>query len=187
MKSKIVLALMLTLAIGLLTADMNIVIFRNIVAHDDTTETLKLVLQEFPDYPVTSENTPREEQLIIQLYKDGGDGIINPLDEQGNPTGDDVMITNPVHNLSKQGLFFKVPFAWLMNVLVFNAPDEEGEAWQGDSIYLRIFNSTSIETATKYLVSHTLFQIPSENTTVNYTPDYGWDARGWFEFRKIEE
>lgn len=170
-----------------LSATPNTIIFREAAAKGDTTQTLKLVLQEKPDYPVLYKKTNLEERWLIQLYKDGGDGVISPLDDQGKPTGDDMIVNHPSHLQSSQGLYFAISYIWTMNGITFYEPGQTEDAWQGDKVYLRIFNNTSIEEANKYIVSHSLFTVPPTNTVVMYIPDFGWDEKGWINFRKQKD
>ncbi len=169
---------------GILYAQNPIVIFREVVPKDESTQTLKLIRMEKPDYPIGSDVPPRDSRWLIQAYRDGGDGIISPLDSLGNTTGDDLRLTDPVHLKVSQGLYFPVEFVWMMAALRFNAGDDDAQAWPGDRIYLRIFNNTSIAKSNKYIVSHSLYVIPETNATISYVPEYGWDKQGWITFRK---
>lgn len=184
MKGKILLLLALLFVLsGYLVAQPIFITFREMADKQSVAATCSLVLQEAPEYPVGFVKTPVEERWLIQLYKDGGDGKINPLDKLGKPTGDDIMVTDSTHFNVSQGLYFAVPYVWMMSAFRFFAPGEEGEVWQGDKIYVRIFNNTSLDKADKYVVSHTLYTIPASNDVTSYVPDYGWDARGWISFR----
>jgi len=185
MKAKVILTLLLILfSIGSAFSISSMVVFRERVEKGDTTQLLKLVLKEKPEYPVQFVKTPKEIRWVMQLYKDGGDGIISPLDSLSNPTGDDILINHPSHLNASQGIYFAVNYMWVSNGISFYPKGESKDAWQGDKIYLRIFNNTSIDKADKYIVSHTLYQVPVANAAVEYAPDYGWDTRGWISFRK---
>ncbi len=181
------LLILAQLLVGTIAAINTTVLFREIAAKGDTTQTLKLILKEKPDYPVAFVKVPEKGRWLIQLYKDGGDSIISPLDNEGNPTGDDILINHPSHLQSSQGLHFTISHFWTMNGINFFPPGKNQDAWQGDKVYLRIFNNSSIEEADKYIVSHTLFTTPNSNEVVAYVPDYGWDARGWISFRIQKE
>lgn len=174
---------MLLLGIGYLIAQPSFVTFREMVAKESVSVTRSLVLKENPQYTIGFVKTPAQQRWLVQLYKDGGDGKISPLDKQGRPTGDDIMVTDSTHFNVSQGLYFAVPHVWMLSAFRFFAPGEEGEVWQGDKIYVRIFNNSSLEKADKYLAPHTLYTIPKSNDVTSYVPDYAWDERGWISFR----
>ncbi|GEM_PF-2486895 len=182
-RKAILVMVTLLLGMGYLTAQPSFVTFREMVDKESVSATCNLVLQENPKYTIGFAKTPAQERWLVQLYKDGGDGKISPLDKQGRPTGDDIMVTDNTHFNVSQGLYFAVPHVWMLSAYRFFAPGEEGEVWQGDKIYVRIFNGASVDKADKYLVSHTLYTIPAANDVTSYVPDYAWDERGWITFR----
>lgn len=177
------LILMLFVNLSLFSVPTFLVI-RETVEKGDTTETCKLVLRENPAYTVGFIRTPIEQRWLIQLYKDGGDGIISPLDSLGNPTGDDIMVTDSTHFKVSQGLSLPIAGVWPMSALKFEEPGSGGQVWHGDRIYIRIFNNASIDKADKYIVAHTLLKIMPANEVLEYVPDYAWDKQGWITFRK---
>jgi hypothetical protein len=169
---------------GLLFGEFNIVTFREVVDPDTLALTRQLVLQQDPEFPIGKLSTPPEKRWLVQVYKDGGDGIISPLDSLGNPTGDDKMLTDPVHMRGTQWLYFPISYAWLAFSLKFYPQGENGQAWQGDKIYMRIFNNVSLNNSTKYLVFKSLYTIPTFNDNVSIIPDYSWDKQGWIPIKK---
>jgi len=183
-KSFLLIPVIMLIFTGMLSAVFSMVVFREITDEGTTCKTLQLVMEQNKKYPVGMDKTHKDFGWKVQLYKDGGDGIISPLDKEGNPTGDDIMITDPFHLNTSQPLVFPITRAWQMAGYRFTARDTTGEAFYGDKIYLRIFNHKDIAKADKYIVSHKLYTIPETNDAVNYVPAYGWDKQGWITFRK---
>lgn len=175
---------LLLLLCGVLSALPIMVVFSETVDKTAQTKTYSLIMQENPDYPAGFDKKNAPGRWIIQLYKDGGDDKISPLDENGMPTGDDEMITDSLLFNATQLLDLVVPYTLNLRLIRFFAKGEKGQAQQGDKVYLRIFNASSIEEATKYLVAHTLYSIPYDNVKLSYVPDYAWDKQGWITFRK---
>lgn len=183
-KSYFLIICFIVLIGGILKALPIVVGFREYVTQGDSTTTLKLVLNEDPGYPVGFDNNSTDQMWLIQVYKDGGDGIISPLDVNGLPTGDDVTATDTLMFNPKQRLKLRVPYAFNLQPLRFFAHGEKGQVQQGDKIYVRIFNNSSLDKANKYIVAHTLYSIPYDNIRTEYVPDYAWDKQGWITFRK---
>ena len=181
----VILILLLTSILSVANASVvNIMVFfKDIAPQGDTIQTVQLILKEIPDYPVKFTKTPEESRILMQLYKDGGDGIISPLDSLGNPTGDDIIITHASHLWASQGIQLAIRNKWVSNGISFYPSGDKDDAWQGDSVYFRIFNAPTIKTATKYIVSHSLYTVPNTNTVLTYVPTYGWDKKGWVKFR----
>jgi hypothetical protein len=182
-KSIVFLALLMLIFSTFLSAVTSFVIFRELTMDEASCKTYQLVLAEKSDYPLGKIKQTDKKGWLVQLYKDGGDGIINPLDNKGNPTGDDIMITDPFNFNASQKLAFPMKQAWHMNAYRFAPGDSLGQVSIGDRIFVRIFNNASIAKANKYLVSHKLYTISEGNEVVNYIPDYGWDKKGWITFK----
>lgn len=166
-----------------LSAIPSIVVIREVAEKESVCTTLQLVQIENSDYPVGMIKQTDKKGWRVQLYKDGGDGVISPLDAKGNPTGDDQIVTDPFNVNSAQKLVFPIKRVWLMNGYKFADADSAGQVFISDKIYVRVFNNASISKADKYLVSHSLYTVPQKNEVVNYIPDYGWDSKGWIKFR----
>lgn len=184
MKRNILLVLLIVFAATLLQAQSMMVIFREVTPNGTNAQTLELIRMEDPSYPIGSNVPAKNERWLIQAYRDGGDGIISPLDSLGNATGDDLRLTDPVHLKVSQGLYFALQNVWMMAGLRFTPGDDDAQAWPGDKIYIRIFNNTSIAKADKYIVAHSLYTIPATNASLSYVPEFGWDKAGWITFRK---
>jgi hypothetical protein len=92
-----------------------------------------------------------ENGSIVQLIRAGKDGVINPPNREGGspqrgmPTGDDEMVgfTHRIgENTTTEGTFRFQATAW---------PDTwPGSLAEGDLIYVRVFNSNKLPTATRY-------------------------------------
>jgi PKD repeat protein len=140
---------------------------------DTSQATRNLVLQEDPAYPNATPTTyPR---FYVQFYK-SVDDIINPLSIYGQPTGDDVALTNTGGN---QTLALGPTGLWYANGLICPDPIANPVPTvayhsSGAKVYIRVFNSTSIATATRYFSSTSLYTILSATTNVTYIPTYGW-------------
>lgn len=136
-----------------------------------------LVWQEDPEYPFL---TPPEYRWLIMAYLTEDD-IINPLNEKGEPTGDDIV--NPyVSNIPERGigqvssgLRFGPDIAGAALILgggVVVTPDNFGK-----KLYLRIFNAPKLEDATKYMVfKFPLRVIEAGPKLVNIYPYLPWDT-----------
>lgn len=143
---------------------------------DLSTVTLAVVHEEDPTYPIGT-SIPVDRQWLIQTYVTY-DSAIDPLDENGLPTGDDLAITGQVN--SSFGLKFLNNGYWGSSATTFNDPGGAGSAFQGDKVYCRIFNSTSIATATKYIVMTSLYTVLTTTPqSVQVTPAYGWSPWTW--------
>jgi hypothetical protein len=182
-KSIVILTLLMLVFSAYLTAATSFVVFREITKDKTNCSTYQLVKQVKPDYPLGKLKQTDKKGWLVQLYKDGGDGIISPLDSNGLPTGDDVMVTDPFHFNASQKLVFPMKQAWQMNAFRFADSDSSGQAFIGDNIYLRIFNSASVAKADKYIVSDKLHTITAGNNVINYAPGNGWSEKGWIVFK----
>jgi hypothetical protein len=168
MKRLIIIGTLTLILLSLLEAVPITVTFR-----DTSQATRNLVLQEDPAYPNSTPTTyPR---FYVQLYK-SVDDIINPLSMYGQPTGDDVALTNTNGN---QTLAFGPTGTWNSSGLI--CPDPIANPLpnvayhsSGAKVYIRVFNSTTIATATRYFSSTSLYTILSATTNVIYIPSYGW-------------
>ena len=137
---------------------------------DETSTTAGYLNLEYPggSYPAGASTTNRWKMVI---YK-STDNIIDPL-VNGLPTGDDIILTNPDQggaqvilnvNLSP-GTTYKLNLSYAV-IHVSMIPTY---------IYGRLFNSTSVATATKYM-SFTAPYYVAAGLPVNVPimPNYGW-------------
>jgi len=133
--------------------------------------TRNLILQENTAYP-TGTGIPVNQQWIVQSYV-SYDDVIDLLDANANTTGDDVMITGQTN--SSFGLKFLNNGYWGSSATTYNEAGGAGTAFQGDKVYVRIFNSTSIATATKYIVFTALYTVGTTTPqSIQCTPTYAW-------------
>lgn len=143
---------------------------------DATQGTLNLVREEEPTYPTA---TPTDyARWRVQLYT-STDGIIDPLDENGNPTGDDVLASPHSPTTGHVTLSFGPTGALNISNFVFAQPGGLGNCWWGGSnVYVRIFNAPEINNATKYIVFNNMYTTPTSNTQVQIpnAPINGWSA-----------
>jgi hypothetical protein len=123
----------------------------NVGFRDTGTTTKNKVLSEEPNYVNTM-------QWKYQFYKTT-DNIIDPLDPLTNlPTGDDELATN-INN--QMNLSFAPTGAWTSATIQCQDPGAGPyNVHKGDKIYLRIFNSNNMLTATKYLVFNGVKEVP---------------------------
>lgn len=146
--------------------------YTQVTFNDLSTATRTLVLSENNAYPIAP---PVGDRWVVQLYKTTDD-TVDPLDTSANPTNDDVLVTG--NQNSTYGLTFLPNQYWGSSAIRFY-PSGTGTAFHGDKVYLRIFNSNSIATATKYIQFLRPYTVPSSNATVPVTlsvPPYGWSA-----------
>lgn len=185
MKKTFVLLLLMALAVSFLAAEQILLTFR------DTSEVTKGYIRQInPDYPQPTPVDGSFARFKYRVYM-SLDDVIDPLDANGNPTGDDIWISNVGNEGSLNiapsgGVTFNAP------ALICPAPVEEMHPSiayhsSGHKIYYRIFNSHSVKTATKYLVAHQLFTVPETTTFVVYVPEYAWDKAGWIEIAPKEK
>lgn len=168
-KAKLSILIMLFLASVVTLTSVN-------VQFKDVTNTTKTILGlEYPGgvYP----NGTHVGRFKVVFYNAGLDGIIDPLGADGAPTGDDFLINNganpqdvttaPVgQNGWTQTTGYTVPETGTVNTLV------------GHSVYCRIFNSSDLLTATKFIVPATAYLILPSPTVQNPSPVTlgGWSA-----------
>lgn len=178
---KLSILVALLMLIGLLSAVPITLTFR-----DTSTATRALIWQEDPTYPQPTPTDGTYPRWKYRVYK-STDDVINPLDINGNPTGDDVLATNFII----QGYADNAGF---LNIgptggVTFNAPAlncyDPGTNpsviyhTSNHKIYFRIFNSNSVASATKYIQAHTLYTVLSANATITYVPTYAWSNWMW--------
>jgi len=154
---------------------------------DATTATRALVWAENPSYPSPTPTDGSYSRWAVRVYK-STDNVIDPLGSDGLPTGDDVAVTNTG---STQFLGFGPTGGWTGNTPSLICPDpiatpDPNVAYHTSSnkVYIRIFNSTSIATATKYFQATSLYTILSANATITYIPNYGWSS--WVTFASAQ-
>ncbi len=174
--SKLFLIIFMLVTICNIFAAFYTITFRETAATGVPTTTRTSVLTQNASYPL-SPLPAAADRWVIQVYK-STDNIISPLNSSGLPTGDDIVTVTNVP--STQGLVFATTNVWLMSSLRFYDDGVTGNTYAGDKVYLRIFNASSIASATKYIESTSLYTIPSANATVNYIPTYGWSS--WVTF-----
>ena len=139
----------------------------NIQFKDTTGTTYATLSAEYPGgaYPL---GTAAGRYKVV-YYNAGANGVIDPLDTDGNPTNDDVLInngTNPqdvtcappgVHGWT-QTVGYTVPETGTVNTLV------------GHNVFCRIFNSSDLSTATKYIQPANAYVILPAPTVQNPSP-----------------
>lgn len=132
---------------------------------DASPTTLNLVRLEAPDYP---NPTPVAVRFHVEAYL-SLDAVIDPITETGFATGDDSEFFTLYLNFG--------PGAG--NLALNNLSIDPVHA--GKYVYLRIFNATTREAATKYMSFHTPYLIPAPGSTVapNIRPDFGWAEPTW--------
>jgi hypothetical protein len=168
---KLLLILLTLISVYNMYAAVITLTFRETAASGVSTTTRNLVLAQNPSYP---NNPPAADRWVIQVYK-SPDNVIDPLGTDGLPTNGDVAAVTNVP--MKQGLYFAAVNVWMTSPSMSVYDDGvTGNTFMGDKIYLRIFNSNSIATATKYFESTSLYTIPTGNITLTYIPAYGWSA-----------
>lgn len=150
----------------------------NVIFNATTNATYLLLNQEYPGgaYP---RGTTAAGRWVVQFYK-STDGVINPLDANGQPTGDDVALNNTGNN-QLASIAATPPTVYTFTVglaVVFPPTATEINGLIGDKVYGRIFNSNNIATATKSLVFNNMYTVtPTLNQTVNIqTTLGGWSA-----------
>ncbi len=133
----------------------------NIGFKDATQTTLNLVRLEDPSYPT---GTPVASRWVIRAYL-STDNVIDPLLD-GQPSGNDTYL----QDISL--IFGPTGALGISSAVVPQA------TWQGAPtyIYLRVFNATSFDAATKYMTFFAPYLITAGGAiSVNIMPLYGWD------------
>jgi hypothetical protein len=148
---------------------------------DTTTATRTLIWAELPTYPSPTPTDGTYDRWIYKMYMTT-DSVIDPLDANGNPTGDDVLATNYVQQgfADNQGKVNLGPTGgFTINSPALNAYDQGASETLiyhsiGQKIYLRVFNSSSLATATKSFTWAAPVTVLSATATINITPTPGW-------------
>ncbi len=178
--TRILFILIMSLAATFVFAQIKAVNFRDGSYGPRTQAVLNIECQALfgQDYTFTFPTTGNKWRY--QWYKDGGDGIISPLDEFGNPTGDDVVSVGSVgESGNTQGVVSLGPNqCWNPSAATFQptyAPYPKNTI-MGNRIYLRIFNAPTIAAATKSIAFTALYTITAANNQLisPYIPTYAW-------------
>jgi len=175
--TKLIIVIILLFAVGTIFGQYIQVTFKDQSA--PINQTRNLVITEATALGVSYvNNQPVDQRWVVQLYKDGGDGIISPLDPITHaPTGDDVIAYTNTSSQTQQGVYFLTNTLWTMLSIRFYNDGVTGNTFQGDQVYLRIFNATSIALATKTIVFNILYTIPTATATADVTSQgLGWSA-----------
>jgi hypothetical protein len=150
----------------------------SVVFTNTNNTTYTLLNQEYPGgaYPLGATGV----RWVAQYYLDGGDGVNSPLDPATKlPTGDDVLLTNPNNNqIVTIGTAPTRP--WTSGGISFPYSATEINGLVGATIYVRIFNSTTIETATKYIQFNGHYTVGTGAVqSVNILTNVAMSAFGW--------
>ena len=111
-------------------------------------------------YPVNFDGQTGQDGWVIQIVCAGEDGMIDPPDESGNPTGDDFLAHPEYNNI--QSFFFNsnensMPEGnfWMLTSLNCRAadfmPGSEDIIRVGNTVYLRAFNNEEWTEADLYV------------------------------------
>jgi hypothetical protein len=177
---KFVLIVFILFSAGLIFAQTSAIGFR-----DTTQGTKNLILLQDPSYPNGS--AVYGNRFLVQMYK-SIDDVIDPLSSNGQPTGDDIQSTLSSPPSGNMSLLFTLSGTWSPSNFVIAANGSTGNTWRLDKVYLRIFNSTSITTATKYIQFNGLYTVPESNFTpsILVAPINNWNTTigtgGWVSF-----
>ncbi len=152
----------------------------NVKFIDNTTATRTIVNQEFGTptgypggypYPTPSSGFSK---WLIQFYRTS-DSVIDPMDGNGNPTGDDIEVISVNYYTQYLG-FGPTGFINMMSC-IFSSSVSTGNTHIGDKIYIRIFNANTKALATKSLALSYPYTITSAATqNIAIYPNYGWGA-----------
>ncbi|GEM_PF-1285710 len=173
--NKLVLVFILLLSVGFVFAQLVSVNFKDATGSPLTQAALNPECQALFGQNYTSTFPATADRWRFQFYKTT-DNVIDPLDANGNPTGDDIIAVGNVSPGNTTGVVVIGPTGlWAPSAAVF-APEIIGNTWPGDKIYLRIFNANTIAASTKSIVFHSLYTINTNATQViqPYIPAYGW-------------
>jgi hypothetical protein len=181
-----ILVLVLCMMAGLAYAQSPYYIQVTFKDQSNPNQTRDLVMKRAAELGITYVNRPAEEQQwVVQIYKDGGDGVISPLDPKTLlPTGDDVVaVTNED---TTQGAFFLTNTLWTIRSTKFFKDNATGNTFQGDMVYLRIFDASDIAKATQCITFKNLYKVPAVTALVDVSSqEYGWTD--WEPIRKAED
>lgn len=160
--------------------------FNDTASVNSTTVTHTLVLSEDASYPLSP---AVENQWVVQLYGAGTNGLIDPPNTDGTPGGDDFLVNAANHQNATQGLKFFTGGRWQPTAIRIQQPTDgvaytNAQIFPGDPVFVRIYNSPSIATATKYIQFLTTHPVPATGTTTNViTAGLGWSA--WTEIDPV--
>jgi hypothetical protein len=171
--TKLLLVLTLLFMVGLVSAQYIQVTFKDQSPAPNVTRTLVMNRAAELGFSYVN-NQPIANRWVVQLYTDGGDGIISPLDPVTKlPTGDDfIAVTNAA---TTQGVNFLTNTLWTMYSIRFYDPGTTGNTFKGDNVYLRIFDATTIDAAIKVLTFTGLYTVPFATATCDVaTTGLGW-------------
>jgi len=177
-KIKLVLIFVLLSTVALMFAAPITLTFR-----DTSQATKTAVWAQLPTYPVPTPTDGSYSRWVIQFYK-STDNVIDPLGSNGLPTGDDVVPTNAgstgVLNFGPTGTStWNAPSFIALDAIAVPDPNVVYHS-SSNKVYIRIFNSNSISTATKYIQGTSLYTVLSATGNVGYIPTYGWST--WVTF-----
>lgn len=183
--SKLLLLIAVLFATGSLMGYYNMG-FNDTASVNSTTVTHTLVLSEDASYPLSP---AVENQWVVQLYGAGTNGLIDPPNTDGTPGGDDFLVNAANHQNATQGLKFFTGGRWQPTAIRIQQPTDgvaytNAQIFPGDPVFVRIYNSPSIATATKYIQFLTTHPVPATGTTTNViTAGLGWSA--WTEIDPV--
>ena len=150
---------------------------------DGTTGTRTIVRLQDPAYPNSTPTT--YARFLVQLYK-STDAVINPLGLDKLPTGDDIASVTSGNATGSLMLSFGPTGTWAPSNFVFQGQGStDGNTFQGDFVYVRIFNASTIAASTAYLQFNGLYTVPVANATPSIlaAPINGWNTTigtgGW--------
>jgi hypothetical protein len=134
------------------------------------------ILTQDPNYPYIP---AVENQWVCQLYATGADNQIDVMGLDGIPTDDDFLILPSDHQNATFGLKFATTGRWQPSGIRFYSQVEFdggfGTVAPGERVYLRIFNSPAIATATRFTQFLIPYVVPSTGATVPViSGGYGW-------------
>lgn len=170
MKKLIILSILVLIALS-----VSSLFAQNITTRfrDQTIATRDHILSEDPAYPIP---TAVADRWIWRVYAStsGSVGVIDPLTKL--PVGDELFAAT---NVANQGMNIGPTGLWSTNGLV------SAGATSGTTIYIVMYNATTLDAATKYSMFHTLYTVaaPGTNLQIDAVPAYGWTA--WTPF--VEE
>lgn len=176
--NKLRLTLITLMILGIFTALFAQTPPVSVVFTNTNNTTYTLLNQEYPGgaYPLGATGV----RWVAQYYLDGGDGVNSPLDPATKlPTGDDALLTNPNNNqIVTIGTAPTRP--WTSGGISFPYSATEINGLVGATIYVRIFNSTTIETATKYIQFNGHYTVGTGAVqSVNILTNAAMSAFGW--------
>ncbi len=188
-KIKYLLVFTALLSIGLLFAQPCTVRFYDSSGTNQTKAALDLEAIPLLGAPYTSSFPTSANRWRFQWYKDGGDGVISPLDPVTHgPTGDDELAVGNVTPGNTQGVVGLAPTgAWSPAAAGFDPVGSAlGNTHQGDRVFIRIFNHNQIAMATKSMAFTALYTITTTtNQTISpFVPSYAWGP--WEPFEEPE-